>query len=333
MFRSRTLTRMALISTASIGLLSLTACGGNSGSGTAVSADCEEVRTIGFSHPIGEVDFVNTLKNYAAEYGATSECVEVLLDSTIESNLESQRETVESWVNQQIDAIVIWPTDPGAFAGLQQQAQANGTAWLTYSSNMDGQDGSVGFDNEYSGNMVAEHLDGWLDENYPDGTDGITAAITEIPSLPPLAGRWQPVAAMLERRGIEIVSLQDCGDTTCGRQVADDAIAENDDLRIFIGTNDDAALGALGAFLASDIPPEETYIVGNDGLPEAFEAIENGTHYKASAAIDIQHLARSIVDNSLAAITGEGDPNNESPYHMVTLEDPDVLAEMKAQFQ
>lgn len=333
MLKSRPFARKALVSAAVIGALSLSGCGATGNSTVAVSEDCDEVYTIGFSHPMGEVDFVNTLKNYAAEYGATSECVNVLLDSTIESNLESQRETIESWVNQQVDAIVLWPTDPGAFAGLQARAQENGTAWLTYSSHMEGQDGSVGFDNEYSGKMVAEHLDGWLDENYPDGTAGITAAIAEIPSLPPLAGRWKPVAEMLDRRGIEIVALQECGDTTCGRQLGDDVIAENDDVRIFIGTNDDAAVGALGAFLASSIPPEETYIVGNDGIAEAFEAIEKGTHYKASAAIDIKHLAQSIVDNSIAAITGEGDPNNESPYHMVTIDDPELLAQMKAQFQ
>lgn len=317
-------------SLSAISLLALSACGGGD---IAANEDCEETYTIGFSHPLGEVDFVNTLKSYTEEYGEETECVDVLLDGTIESDLESQRETIESWVNQGVDAIVLWPADVGAFAGLQAQAQESDIAWLTYSSHMEGQDGSVGFDNEYSGQMVADHLDEWLDDNYPDGTDGITAAIAEIPSLPPLAGRWQVPAELLEERGIEIVSLQDCGDTSCGRQVAEDAIAENEDLRIFIGTNDDAAVGALGAFQASDIPPEETYIAGNDGIPEAFEAIENDTHYKASAAIDIEHLAQSIVDNSLAAITGEGDPDNESPYHLVHPDDQELLDEMKAQFE
>ncbi|WP_146340061.1 sugar ABC transporter substrate-binding protein [Nesterenkonia sp. NBAIMH1] len=320
-------------SLAAISAILLTACNGDGGDAAAANEDCEETYTIGFSHPLGEVDFVNTLKSYTEEYGAETECVDVLLDGTIESNLESQRETIESWVNQGIDAIVLWPADVGAFAGLQSQAQDNGTAWLTYSSQMDGQDGSVGFDNEYSGQMIADHLDEWLDENYSDGTEDITAAIAEIPSLPPLAGRWQVPAELLEERGIEIVSLQDCGDTSCGRQVAEDVIAEHDDVRIFIGTNDDAAVGALGAFQASDIPPEETYIAGNDGIPEAFEAIESDTHYKASAAIDIEHLAHSIVDNSLAAIVGEGNPDDESPYHLVHPDDQDLLDEMKAQFE
>lgn len=322
---SRILPAAAVLSAAALVLI---ACGGEE----EASGDCDETYTIGFSHPLGEVDFVDTLKTQAQEYGGEAECVEVLLDSTIEANLESQRETIESWVNQGVDAIVLWPTDVGAFTGLQEQAQSAGISWLTYSSHMEGSDGSVGFDNEYSGQIIADDLEEWLDEHYPDG-EGITAAVTEIAALPQLAGRWEVPLEMLEERGIEVVSFQDCGDTSCGLQVAEDALSENDDLRIFIGANDDAAVGALRAFDASDVEPDDAYLAGQDGIPEAFNAIEGGTAYKSSAAIDIEHLATSIVENSLAAITGEGDSNNESPFELVVAEDPETLERMRSMFE
>lgn len=127
---------------------------------------------------------IKALKSLAKEYSSKVGCVDLLLDNTTGMKLESQRATVESWVTQQVDAIVLWPVDSTAFAGLQKQAQSQGTKWLTYLTSMDGQDGNVGFDNKLQGEQIAADVTEWIEKNYPpDG--GATAAVTTLTTLPP----------------------------------------------------------------------------------------------------------------------------------------------------
>lgn len=52
---------------------------------------------------------------------------------------------------------------------LQKQAQDKGTKWLTYASPMDGADGSVGFDSDQAGTIIADDATAWIYEQYPDG--------------------------------------------------------------------------------------------------------------------------------------------------------------------
>ncbi|MBW9111979.1 sugar ABC transporter substrate-binding protein [Microbacterium trichothecenolyticum] len=311
-----------------LGAMGLAGC--SAADATATGADgeaCDETYTIGFSHPVGEADAVKQVKGFAQAHADEVGCVELLLDNTTGSSLESQRQTIESWVTQGIDAIVMQPVDPTAFAGLQQQAQEKGIKWLTYSSEMDGRDGSVGFDNELSGKQIADDVTTWIAATHPEG--GISAAVTTLVSVPVYAGRWEEPIAALDEVGVPIVSEQECADQTCGLQIAEDALRENPDLRIFIGLNDSAALGALKAFEQSAISADEVYIAGQDGAIEALEAIEAGGPYKASAAILLDELGASIIDNSIAAITGDGEVDTVTPSVLASLADQAQLDELK----
>jgi ABC-type sugar transport system substrate-binding protein len=290
--------------------------------------DCETTYTIGFSHSVGEADAVKLVKQFVQQRADEVGCVEVLLDNTTGGSLESQRQTIESWVTQDIDAIVFQPVDPTAYVGLQEEAHGKGIKWLTYSSEMEGRDGSVGFDNVLSGRQLGDDVKAWIAETHPDG--GITAAVTTLVSLPIYKGRWEEPIAALDEAGVEIVSEQECADQACGLQIAEDALRENPDLRVFIGLNDSAALGALKAFEDAGVNPDEVYIGGQDGGIETFEAIKAGGAYKASAAILLDELGASIVDNALAAITGEGETDTVTPSVLVSLADPEQIDEMIA---
>lgn len=318
----------------SVGLAAaaLSACGSEQVT-DASGEECADIYTVAFSHPVGEAEAVKAVKKFVEERASEVGCVEVLLDNTTGSNLESQRAAVEGWVTQNVDAIVVWPVDSSALTGLQEQAQSSGTKWLTYAQPMDGQDGSVGFDNDLSGEQIAEDLEAWLVENYPDGYDGISAAVTSLSALPALSGRWEIPIAKLEELAIPIVYSGDCADQSCGLQIGEDTLRENPDLRIFIGINDDAALGAMKAFEDAGIDPATTYFAGQDGGSQSLAAIEAGGHYKASAAILLDHLGHSIVDNSIAAITGEGETDNLSPSEIASLADLERLQELQGLFE
>ncbi|WP_345528367.1 sugar ABC transporter substrate-binding protein [Nocardioides endophyticus] len=305
----------------------LTACGSGEAS---TSADCEKTYTIGFSHPVGESEFAAALKDQVSKAGDENGCVTVLLDNTQASNLESQRATIESWVTQDVDAIVVLAVDATALDGLRERAQKQGTKWLTYAGATDTSDGSVGFDNNQSGDLVAKDALAWLKEAHPDG--GVTAEVTTLKPLVGFAGRWEEPLAQFEAAGLEVVSEQDCADQECGLQITEDTLRQHPDLRVVIGINDDAAIGALRAFENAGIDPAEVYIAGQDGTREGLEAVKEGGAYRSSAAILIPDLAASIIDNSLAAITGEGETDYETAVELGTLENPARLDELIAQY-
>ncbi|WP_436698779.1 sugar ABC transporter substrate-binding protein [Nocardioides sp. BYT-33-1] len=294
-------------------------------------AGCETSYTIGFSHPVGEAAAPKAIKRMAAEYAEEKGCITFLLDNTTASNLESQRATVEGWITQKVDAILIFPVDPSAFTNLQRQAQEQDTAWLTYATPMEGEDGGVGFDSDQAGTIIADDMSAWIEEHHPDG--GISAAITTLKALTTITGRWEKPEAALEELDVPVVSMQDCADQTCGLQIAEDALRENPDLRVFIGLNDDAALGAQKAFQNAGLSADEVYIAGSDGAPEALENIKDPGDgaFRTTAALEVQSLARDIVDNSIAAITGDGETSSLTPAVLAKTGDDATIDELLAQ--
>ncbi|GGV28499.1 sugar ABC transporter substrate-binding protein [Paenarthrobacter nicotinovorans] len=315
---------LALASTAS-----LSACSAPASS--SANAECSKTYTVGFSHPIGEAEVIKALKSLAKEYATKVGCVDLLLDNTTGMKLESQRATVESWVTQHVDAIVLWPVDSTAFAGLQKQAQSQGTKWLTYLTSMDGQDGSVGFDNKLQGEQIAADVTAWIGKNYPDG--GATAAVTTLTTLPPSRPRYELPIKAIEEAGLKVVSEQNCTDQACGLQIAEDALREHPDLRIFIGLSDESAIGAMKAFKNAGIDPNTVYIAGQDGSPEGLAAVKEGGMYRASSAIPMDALAASIVDAALAAVTGEGEPNLVTPTVLAKADNPQLVADLIGNFE
>ncbi len=116
-------------------------------------------------------------------------------------------------------------------------------------------------------------------------------------------------------------------------QIAEDALRQHPDLRVFIGINDDAALGALRAFTNAGIKPADVYIAGQDGTIEGLEAVKKGGAYRASAAILLDDLAQSIIDNSIATLTGKGRKDYETSVELGTLKNPQRLDALIAQYK
>jgi ABC-type sugar transport system substrate-binding protein len=287
--------------------------------------------TIGFSHPFGESHFASTLKKKVKRFGDESGCITVLLDNTTSANLESQRATLESWVTQKVDAIVVLPVDIKALSGLQKKAQGAGIKWLTYANPIKTADGSVGFDNVQSGDLVAKDALAWVKKNYPNGD--VTAAVTTLTPLSGFSGRWDQPLEQFDKAGLKVVSKQDCATQSCGLQIAEDALRQHPDMKVFIGINDDAAIGALRAYMNAKIDLNGVYIAGQDGTLEGLEAVKKGGAYRASAAILLDELAKSILDNSLAAITGKGQADYVTPVVLGSMEDPKLLDKLITEYK
>jgi len=298
----------------------------------AQAAACEKTYTIGYSHPVSEAKAVQAVARYAQKRADEIGCVNLLIDATTNLNLQTQRAAVESWILQGVDAIVIRAVDPTAFIQLQKEAQAKKIKWLTYTKPMEGQDGSVGWNTDKAGELIAAHVTEWAKANVPSG--GVSAAVTELSVEFSLKGQWEFPSEALKKLNVPIVLAQDCADQECGLTMTENALRENPNLRIFIaGSTDDPGVGAARAFKNAGIDPKEVYIGGMDGSEQALVEIKKGTYYKATAAIRLDLLGHSIVDASLNAIRGEGETNIVSPNELATIANMPALDTLIGQYR
>lgn len=310
--------------------LALSACSSTSDKSSAFSSNCERTFKFGFSHSNAESAYVVGLYNALQNAAKADGCTQVLLDNTQNANLENQRATIESWVTQRLDAIVVVPVEASALEGLRSQFQGQGGKWISYAAPVKGGDGSVGFDNVESGRLAGEAAAKFLAKRFPNG--GATAAITTSTST-----TWSPrnteARKALEAAGINVVSYQECNTQACGLQVAEDTLREHPDLRVFIGNNDDAGLGAVRAFKNAGVPDDQVFIVGQDGGSEALEQLlKNGT-FRATVAIALDDLAHSMMTTVHNAITGKGQTNNITPVSLVYQDETDRINALLAQFK
>lgn len=297
---------------------------------SAASADCETTYTIGFSNPASEAASVKSLTERLKTVADERGCIKLLLGNTTGGDLEHQRAQLESWVTQGIDAIVVTPVDVTALSNLREQAQDKGIKWLSYGVLEEGADGLAGFDNVESGRIAGQAAADWVAEHHPDGD--VTAAITTLTPLAQVSGRWDQPTEILTEAGVDIVSSQDCADQVCGQEIAEALIQSDPLFRVFIGFNDDAALGAAKAFRDAGIAPADRFIAGQDGSLPALDAIESGELNSTSAIVQ-EDLANSILDVSINAITGTGETSIESVMIAGTLASPDDLAMLLAQYK
>ncbi|MGB3644974.1 MAG: sugar ABC transporter substrate-binding protein [Mesorhizobium sp.] len=300
--------------------------------GATSAQACEKTYTIGYSHPVSEAKAVQAVAKYAQTRADEVGCVKLLLDATTNLNLQTQRAAVENWILQGVDAIVIRPVDPTAFTQLQREAQAKGIKWLTYTKPMKDQDGSVGWDTDKAGELIAEDLTKWAKDHLPAG--GASAAVTELTIESSLAGQWEIPEAALKKLGIPVVLAQDCADQECGLAMAETALREHPDLRVFIGgSTDDPGVGAARAFQNAGIDPNDVYIGGMDGSEQALVEVKKGTYYKATAAIRLDLLGYSIIDAALNAVKGTGETNILSPNQLATTRDAEQLDQLIDQYK
>jgi ABC-type sugar transport system substrate-binding protein len=273
---------------------------------------CKKTYTIGFSHPFGESEYATALRKKVQAAGVANGCVKILIDTTRAANLEAQRTALEN---------------------LRKSAQAKGIKWLTYANKNPAADGSVGFDSKVSGELAAKDALAWVAKNYPgSGIKTITAEVTTLKTLSGFAGRYEEPKALFAAAGLNIVSYQDCGAQDCGLQVTQTALRANPNLRVVLGANDDAGLGALKAFKNAGIAPEKVYISGQDGTFEGLKAVRDGGMYRASVAIPIDKLAESIVNNALSAVQGTGHGNDITPTVIATHNDLPELDKLISEF-
>lgn len=315
-------------------LATLAACGDSDDTAdgnTASGDDC----VIGFSHPFADVPVVQVVNQLFEEAGKEAGC-EVLLDSTQGGNLQEQLATLDTWVTQGVDAIIVNPIQPTAYESVAQRAIDDGIIWTTYAARMDVGAGGVGLPAKESGEATGAAAVEWIKANDPDAK----VLILTAPELPDFADRVEIPKQMIEEQtDAEVVAEQAANEQTKGLTVTESALQGNPDISVVIGFNDDGALGAAEALrTAGQQSQSEVFVIGQDGSEDALKALKDpDSFFSASAALDLKALCDQLFELTKAAVDDGWEPGDPQVWKdiapvVLTRNDQDQVDQFLANF-
>lgn len=192
-------------------------------------------------------------------------------------DVAKQISDVEDMLQQNIDILLLNPTDSAGVEAAVNMAKEQGVIVVAVDANAAGPvDTFVGSKNRDAGYQSCKYLGEAL------GGSGEVAILDGIPVIPILQRVEGCKAALEEFDGIELVDVQNGRqDRSVALGVVENMIQSHPDLAGIFSVNDGGAMGALAAIQGSG---KDIKLTSVDGAPEAVKAISDGTPFIETTA-------------------------------------------------
>ncbi len=247
-------------------LLGLAACGSDDTTPAPTTGD--ETMTIGLVVSTLDNPFFVTLQEGAQakadEMGATL----VVLDSKDDSAIEMTN--VEDLLTQEVDLLMINPTDSDAVASSVEAANAAGIPVVTLDRSANGGEvaAHIASDNVAGGKMAGEFIIDQL------GGEGLVVELEGVPGASATIDRGEGFNAAVAESELEVVARQTANFARAeGMSVMEDMLQAQPEIDAVFAHNDEMALGALEAIKASG---RDIMVVGFDATDDAKAAVAAG---------------------------------------------------------
>ncbi|HTH07121.1 MAG TPA: substrate-binding domain-containing protein, partial [Ilumatobacteraceae bacterium] len=237
----------------------------------ANNTETGETVRIGFSGPAADHGWLGAINSAAIAQAEQYDDVELIVaEGTNDANLQISQ--VETFITDQVDAIVLLPTDGAALTEVAIKAMEAGIP-------------VINVDREFSNTFAARVT--VLGDNYGMGVsagtyiceqlggEGFVAEIAGIDSLPLTQDRSRGFADALDDCGLE-VSNRVAADFTVqgGEAAASQLLSAAPKIDALWNHDDDQGVGVLAAIDAAG--RDEFFMVGGAGSKNAMEAIKAG---------------------------------------------------------
>jgi ABC-type sugar transport system substrate-binding protein len=271
----------------------------------APAADAGEVYQIAFSVPAMSFPFFVHMEKQVRDEAAKLGNVEIItLDG--QDDTTKQVADLEGVIAQGYDGLIVSPRTNEGVAPVIQQVIDAGIPVVTIDRRADGVNGllaHVGADNVIGGEAQGEAILSL----FPDGAKIIELLGT--PGASPAIDRSAGLHNIIDPAGnIEVV----CGQTANfsrddGLTVTENCLTANPDVQAIVAANDDMALGAIEAVKAAGLALP---ILGFDALPEAIQAVNEGTLYGSVEQFP-GGQSRTALNTIMGFITGGAKPESD----------------------
>jgi len=310
--------------------------GGNSGNGggaDTVSSNDEpgETVTIGFSGPAADHGWLAAVNSSAIAEAENFEDVKLLTaEGTNDASLQISH--IENFINQQVDAIVLLPTDGAALTEVAIRAMEAGIPVINvdreFSSPFAARTTILG-DNYGMGVSAGTYACNLIEEN--DIADPVIAEIAGLDSLPLTQDRSQGFKDALQNCGQRVDNRVAAEFTVeSGEEAAANLLQAESEIDIVWNHDDDQGVGVKAAF--DNANRDEFFFIGGAGSANAMRWIQAGEMeatvlYPPTQAADGIRLARLIAQGK-----GMSDLVQREVPKRIVLNAPVVTAENVDQY-
>ncbi|SFO43364.1 monosaccharide ABC transporter substrate-binding protein, CUT2 family (TC 3.A.1.2.-) [Geodermatophilus obscurus] len=278
--------------------------GGGGGGGNQAASDNDEAGdtvTIGFSAPAADHGWMAGITEAARAEAEGYEDVELVVAEGT-NDVSAQISQVETFINDDVDAIVLLPFDGAALTPVALQAMEAGIPVI----NVDRQ-----FDSPFAARTtilgdnygMGVSAGTYICEQLGDNPDAVVAEIAGIDSLPLTQDRSQGFADALSECGLN-VDNRVAADFTVegGEEAAANLLQAAPQIDAIWNHDDDQGVGVLAAI--ENAGRDEFFMVGGAGSANAMRAIQEGNSvlqatviYPSTQAADGVRLARLIAQD------------------------------------
>lgn len=294
--------KKTLTTTALLGTLVLTSAGtAHAQDGLKIGMTFQEMNNPYF------VSMREALDEAAAGLGA-----EVIVTDAAH-DVAKQISDVEDMLQQEIDILLLNPTDSAGVEAAVTMAKQQGVVVVAVDANASGPvDSFVGSKNTDAGYQSCKYLAESL------GGQGEVAILDGIPVVPILERVDGCKTALAEFDGIELVDVQNGRqDRSVALGVTENMIEAHPDLVGIFSVNDGGAMGALAAIQGSG---RDIKLTSVDGAPEAVAAIQQGTPFIETTAQFPRDQVRVGLGLALAQYWGASVVPSEVPIDVMVVD-------------
>ena len=249
------------------------------------------------------------------------------------TDLNKQINTIKTWVEQKVDAIVVNTLQPAAFKSVAKQARAAGVIWITYGQKIDNQDATVGYAQYPDGRTLGEYAGQWVTDHLGGKAKAVILGY-EKGVWGQQRGSGIKDGLLAKAPNVEIVAEQDAISPTEGLNVTRSILQAHPDVNVILGVEDPATEGAYKAWIASGKDPADPtgFIGGMDGTVPALKLLkQGGTVYRASMAIPLIQVGYAMVETADKLLKGEKTGDVIVPLELVTEKSPKADEYLKQQ--
>ncbi|MCP4405820.1 MAG: sugar ABC transporter substrate-binding protein [bacterium] len=263
-------------------------------SGGAVADDKVTVATITYT---SEIEWFYILEqNYKA---VAEELGMELIQLDPSADPQTQVDMIEQMTQRGVDAILVSPVDPQVIKAAAEEAMAKGIFVLIQGQEREKVPWSTanfGYNEKQMGSLTGEIAAVGVKAKYPDAKE-IKLAVLGDPgwasSEVRMGGAKEALMENLPGVNVDVVVDFVMGATIeTATNVIESALQQHPDLRVVVGINDDAAIGAVGAMQSQGIGIDETCIAGAGNNKGTWPYIDRG---EVLGSVDLNHRGTAEV--------------------------------------
>jgi ABC-type sugar transport system substrate-binding protein len=213
------------------------------------------------------------------------------------SDAQTQINSIENFITEGVDAIIIAPYDSAALVPYVARAKEKGIKVICVTQPVDGYDAWLGIAEKEYGLAGGTLAGQWIIDHFPKDQT-VEVGIISYPEMETIIDRGEGLkeAILKMASNAKIVNEQSAATPERGEVVTAAMLQANPNIKVIACINDSGALGALNAVQSAGKATDDFCIVGLDATEEALARIKEGTVLRATVDIAPVQTGKDTID-------------------------------------